>query len=158
MEFSRKEEVILLKKVNQLQLASRENQKLRDEVRRLSEGREGREENGVAAVEAEEEVMLEAEASNDVVIQEGQKVYLEKEELVRQEMLEVDKNIEEREKFLERMSRENMKLGSELVSSLNQNYHEKIATLERERKGLLKQREEVSATEKAKFASKIEGL
>jgi hypothetical protein len=51
-----------------------------------------------------------------------------------------------------------MKLGSELVSSLNQNYHEKIVTLERERKGLLKQREEVSATEKAKFASKIESL
>lgn len=56
------------------------------------------------------------------------------------------------------MSRENMKLGTELVSSLNQNYHEKIVTLERERKGLLKQKEEVSAGEKAKFASKIESL
>ncbi len=66
---------------------------------------------------------MEAEARNDQVIQEGQKILMEKEELVRQEMLEVEKNIEEREKFLERMSRENMKLGSELVSSLNQNYH-----------------------------------
>ena len=158
MDFSKKEEVILLKKVNQLQLASRENQKLREEIRRLAEAREAPTENNLNATEGEEEVILESEASNDVVIQEGQKVYLEKEEMVRQEMLEVDKNIEEREKFLERMSRENMKLGSELVSSLNQNYHEKIVTLERERKGLLKQREEVSATEKAKFASKIESL
>lgn len=51
-----------------------------------------------------------------------------------------------------------MKLGTELVSSLNQNYHEKIVTLERERKGLLKQKDEVSAAEKAKFASKIQSL
>jgi hypothetical protein len=51
-----------------------------------------------------------------------------------------------------------MKLGTELVSSLNQNYHEKIATLERERKGLLKQKEEVTAVEKAKLASKIDSL
>jgi hypothetical protein len=31
-------------------------------------------------------------------------------------------------------------------------------TLEREKKGLLKQKDEVSATEKAKFASKIDSL
>ena len=83
----------------------------------------------MGAVEGEEEVVMQAEARDDVVIQEGEKAYLEKEEQVRQEILEVDKNIEQREKFLERMSRENMKLGSELVSSLNQNYHEKIVTL-----------------------------
>jgi hypothetical protein len=70
----------------------------------------------------------------------------------------MDKTIEEREKFLEKMSRENMKLGTELVSSLNHNYHEKIVTLERERKGLIKQKDEVSVAEKAKFAAKIEGL
>ena len=103
-------------------------------------------------------MLMEAEARNDQVIQEGQKILMEKEELVRQEMLYVEKSIEEREKFLERMSKENMKLGSELVSSLNQNYHEKIVTLERERKGLLKQRDEVSAGEKAKLASKIDSL
>jgi hypothetical protein len=74
--------------------------------------------------EGEEEIILEVEAAkNDLVIQEGQKNYIEKEEIVRQEIMEMDKNIEEREKFLEKMSRENMKLGSELVSSLNQNYH-----------------------------------
>jgi hypothetical protein len=74
--------------------------------------------------EGEEEIILEVEAAkNDLVIQEGQKNYIEKEEMVRQEIMEMDKNIEEREKFLEKMSRENMKLGSELVSSLNQNYH-----------------------------------
>jgi cell division protein FtsB len=37
MDFSKKEEKILLKKVNQLQQISRENQKLREEIRRLSE-------------------------------------------------------------------------------------------------------------------------
>jgi hypothetical protein len=87
MDFSKKEEVILLKKVNQLQLASRENQKLREEIRRLAEARESPTENNLSPTEVEEEVILEAEASNDVVIQEGQKVYLEKEEMVRQEML-----------------------------------------------------------------------
>lgn len=89
----------------------------------MAESREVAVEGALSATEGEEEVLMEAEARNDQVIQEGQKILMEKEELVRQEMLEVEKNIEEREKFLERMSRENMKLGSELVSSLNQNYH-----------------------------------
>lgn len=40
MDFSKKEEAILLKKVGQLQQISRENQKLRDEVKRLSEMKE----------------------------------------------------------------------------------------------------------------------
>jgi hypothetical protein len=40
MDFSKKEEIILLKKVNQLQMISRENQKLREEIRRLSELKE----------------------------------------------------------------------------------------------------------------------
>ena len=36
MDFSKKEEVILLKKVNQLQAATRENQKLREELNKLA--------------------------------------------------------------------------------------------------------------------------
>lgn len=47
----------------------------------------------MGAVEGEEEVVMEVEARDDVVIQEGEKAYLEKEEQVRQEILEVDKNI-----------------------------------------------------------------
>jgi hypothetical protein len=93
MEFSKKEEFILLKKVQHLQLATRENQKLREEIRRLSEMREGVVLGTMGAVEGEEEVVMEVEARDDAVIQEGEKAYLEKEEQVRQEILEVDKNI-----------------------------------------------------------------
>lgn len=40
MDFSKKEETILLKKVSQLQQITRENQKLREELKRVAEAKE----------------------------------------------------------------------------------------------------------------------
>ena len=53
----------------------------------MAESREVAVEGALNATEGEEEVLMEAEARNDQVIQEGQKILMEKEELVRQGML-----------------------------------------------------------------------
>ena len=63
-------------------------------------------------------------------------------EQARKEMEQVERQILEREKFLEEATIKQIGLESQLIGEMKQEYHSKIAQLERERSQLLKQKEE----------------
>ena len=53
----------------------------------------------------------------------------------------MDEYIVEKEEFLERISKEQFTLETEVISSMKNEYHQKINLLEKERKQLLKQKD-----------------
>lgn len=94
----------------------------------------------------------------DELIQEHEKDYNKNEQQIKDELKEVDRYILEREEFLERISKEQISLETEVINSMKNEYHQKIALLEKERRQLVKQRDESGLVEKNKFVNKIENL
>lgn len=77
----------------------------------------------------------------DELIQSEQEDYVRREQQTKDQLNTVDKYIQEKEVFLEKISREQLTLENELINSMKNEYHQKIALLERERKQLVKQRD-----------------
>ena len=71
------------------------------------------------------------------------------------ELNSVDKHIEEKESYLNSMTNNQIQLEYQLIEEMKQEYHHKVMSLEKEKQGLMAQKETISGGEKPKFNSKI---
>ena len=94
--------------------------------------------------EVSEKVMELEEEHEDEELKGHEENFNKRQEEVKKEMEEVDKHILERERFLEEATQRQIGLEAQLIGEMKQEYHHKIAQLEREKAQLLKQKDEVN--------------